>query len=339
MADKAATMRDVAQLAGVSIQTVSYVVNGKGVISPKTRERVQDAIDRLNYRRDPIARSMRTKQTRLIGLLVLDITNPVLSVIASAVEATAFEHDYKVILQNIGMEAAREKEYLVESAGSLIDGLIIVNSVDRESTLEFLEAQQITAVLIDCLSSTTIPSVAVDNVQAAYIATRHAIELGHQRIAHIAGSSSLLIAQQRQQGYLQALADHNLAYERIIVSKNERWDYQAGYDTMVELLQDRTLPTAVFAASDQMAIGAYQAIAQAGLKVPEDFSVIGFDDMEAAQFAVPALTTIRQPFTEIALSAVSLLLQLISGDKPETTQIILSPELVVRHSTRRLHDR
>jgi DNA-binding LacI/PurR family transcriptional regulator len=313
-------MRDVALLAGVSIQTVSYVVNGKGVISPETRKRVQHAIERLNYRRDPIARSMRTRQTRLIGLLVLDITNPVLSVIASAVEATAFEHDYKVILQNTGMEAAREKEYLMESAGSLIDGLIIVNSVDRESTLEFLEAQQITAVLIDCLSSTTIPSVAVDNVKSAYIATNHAIELGHQRIAHITGSSSLLMARQRQQGYLEALADHNLAYERIIVSGNERWDYQAGYDSMAELLQDQPLPTAIFAASDQMAIGAYQGIAQAGLKVPDDF------------------TTVRQPFTEIASNAVSLLLQLISGEKPEQTQLILPPELVVRQSTRRVYD-
>jgi DNA-binding LacI/PurR family transcriptional regulator len=146
------------------------------------------------------------------------------------------------------------------------------------------------------------------------------------------------MARQRQQGYLEALADHNLAYEHIIVSGNERWDYQAGYDSMAELLQDQPLPTAIFAASDQMAIGAYQGIAQAGLKVPDDFSVIGFDDMEAARFAVPALTTVRQPFTEIASNAVSLLLQLISGEKPEQTQLILPPELVVRQSTRRVYD-
>jgi DNA-binding LacI/PurR family transcriptional regulator len=336
VAGKAPTMRDVAQLAGVSIQTVSYVVNGKDVISATTRARVIEAIEQLNYRRDPIARSMRTKQTRLIGLLVLDITNPVLSVIASAVEAATFDQGYKVILQNVGMDASREKEYLIESAGSLIDGLIIVNSVDRQATLEFLETEQVTAVLIDCLSSTTVPSVAVDNVKAAHIATSHTIALGHRRIAHITGTLSLLMGQQRQQGYLQALADHNLAYERIVVSKSERWDYQAGYDAMNELLRDHSPPTAVFAASDQMAIGAYQAIAKAGLRVPEDISVIGFDDMELAQFAVPALTTIRQPFTEIAANAISLLLQLIAAEKPERTQLILPPKLIIRQSTAEL---
>jgi DNA-binding LacI/PurR family transcriptional regulator len=173
----------------------------------------------------------------------------------------------------------------------------------------------------------------VDNVRAAQMATQHMIELGHQRIAHIAGSSTLLIAQQRQQGYKQALVDYGLPYQKVLIAKNSRWDYQSGYELMRELLASRPRPTAVFAASDQMAIGAYRAIAEAGLRVPHDLSVIGFDDIEAAKFTLPALTTIRQPFTEIASKAISLLLELIAGEEPETTQIILSPELIIRQST------
>jgi DNA-binding LacI/PurR family transcriptional regulator len=336
VASKTPTMREVAELAGVSVQTVSCVVNSTGSISSETRERVWNVIEQLNYKRDPIARSMRTKQTGLIGLLILDITNPVLSIIASAVEAAAFAEDYTVILYNVGEDMRRQQEYLAAAAEGLIDGLIIVNAINHAETLAFLESENITAVLIDCIATTHIPSVAVDNVRAAYIATEHAIELGHQRIAHIAGSSTLLIAQQRQQGYEQALSDHGLTYRNVVVSKRERWNYLAGYETMQEILNRDPLPTAVFAASDEMAIGAYRAIAEAGRTVPHDFSIIGFDDTDVASFVVPSLTTIRQPYDEIASKAVSLLLKLVAGKTPAATQIILSPELIIRQSTARV---
>ncbi|RPJ28038.1 MAG: LacI family transcriptional regulator, partial [Planctomycetaceae bacterium] len=176
MVSKTPTMRDVAELAGVSVQTVSCVVNYTGAISAETRQRVWDVIERVNYRRDPIARSMRTKQTGLIGLLVLDITNPVLSVIASAVEAAAFATNYKIVLYNVGEDMTRQWEYLTASAEGLIDGLILVNAINHSETLAFLEKQNITAVLIDCVATAHMPSVAVDNVTAAYMATEHLIE-------------------------------------------------------------------------------------------------------------------------------------------------------------------
>jgi DNA-binding LacI/PurR family transcriptional regulator len=230
-------------------------------------------------------------------------------------------------------------EYLSAAAEGLIDGLIIVNAINHAETLAFLEKETVTAVLIDCVATTHIPSVAMDNVKAAYWAAEHAIQLGHQRIAHIAASCTLLIAQQRVWGYEQALSDHSLAYRKVVVSKGERWDYLAGYETMQELLDSDPLPTAVFAASDEMAIGAYRAIAEAGLRVPDDFSIIGFDDIDVAAFVVPALTTIRQPYLEIASKAVSLLLKVIAGRTPRTTQIVLPPELVIRQSTARCHER
>jgi len=333
MAAKTPTMRDVAELAGVSVQTVSCVVNSTGSISPATRRRVLKAIDQLNYRRDPIARSMRTRQTGLIGLLVLDITNPVHSTIASAVESAAYTQGYKVVLYNVSENAERERESLEASAEGLVDGLIIVNSVDRDYTLQFLPKNNLTAVLIDCLANAEIPSVRVDNVKAAYTATCHLTELGHCRIAHLAGSVTQWIARHRIEGYRQALAEHHLSYQQVMVSPLGRWDYQAGYSLTCDLLQQDPLPTAIFAASDQMAIGAYRAIAEAGLRVPDDLSVVGFDDIEAAAFVVPPLTTIRQPFDEIAANAVSLLMELIGNRQVEETQLVLPPEMIIRGST------
>lgn len=332
VASKTPTMRDVAELAGVSAQTVSCVVNNTGAISAETRARVWNAIEQLHYRRDPIARSMRTGQTGLIGLLVLNITNPVLSALASAVEAAALAAGSRVVLYNVGEDMGRQREYLGMSADGLIDGLIIVNAIDHAETLTFLEKERVDAVLIDCLANTRIPSVAVDNVRAAYLATEHAIKHGHRRIAHIAGSSTLVIARQRQQGYAQALADYGLSYQKVVVSRGERWNYQAGYEAMQDLLRSGPVPTAVFAASDEMAIGAYRALAEAGLSVPADLSVIGFDDIDVAAFVVPALTTIRQPYVEIATQAVSLLFKRIAGQLAEPTQIILPPELIIRQS-------
>ncbi len=337
MATKAPTMRDVAQLAGVSVQTVSCVINGTGSISEKTRNQVLTAIRQLDYRRDPIARSMRTGQTCLIGLLVLDITNPVLSVIASAVEAAAYAASYNVILRNIGEDARREQAYLEAAANRLVDGLVMVNAVDRARTFAFLEENRIPTVLIDYLATPRIPSVSMDNFQGAYLATQHLIELGHRRIAHVCGDTTLVeLARQRELGYLRALSDHGLTYRLIEAPSSQRWDYQAGYDAMREILRREPLPTAVFTASDQMAIGAYRALAETGLRVPEDMSVVGFDDIDAAAFALPPLTTIRQPFVEMASQAIALLLQILNGPQPDSTQILLPPELIIRASTARI---
>jgi LacI family transcriptional regulator len=339
MADRTPTMRDVAERAGVSIQTVSCVVNEKGNISPRTRKRVLKAIAELHYRPHHIARSMRTRQTGLLGMLILDITNPVHSVIASAVESAAYARGYKVVLYNVSENAEREQECLEASAEGLVDGLILVNTVDREHTFAFLAESRLHAVLIDCLASRTIPVVSVDNFQAAYVATQHAIALGHRRIAHLAGSDRQWIGQQRIQGYQQAVADSQLPYQRVFVSNTGQWDYRAGYLTMSQVLSEPERPTAIFAASDLMAIGAYRAIAEAGLRVPHDISVIGFDDIEAAAYAVPPLTTIRQPFREIAESAVSLVVDLITGQEMDDVQRTLAAELVIRESTREVdHD-
>jgi DNA-binding LacI/PurR family transcriptional regulator len=335
---KPPNMRDVAKLAGVSVQTVSHVVNETGSISIPTREKVARIIERLDYRPNLIARSMRTQETGLIGVLVLDIKSPVLSFIASEVEGLAYARGHKVLLYDARHDALLLREHLAQFAAQLVDGLIVVNAIDRGSTLPWLEASAIPTVLVDCLPTRMLASVTMDNVRGAYLATEHLIELGHERIAHIAGDRSLEVARQRRLGYRRALEAHGLkASERTVFPASDRWDYRSGYVAMQELLARSPVPSAVFIAADQMAIGAYRALAETGRRVPDDVSIVGFDDIDAASYALPPLTTIRQPLAEIAARAFGLLSELLTGDvDPASIQVTLQPELVMRGSTRRI---
>ena len=333
MPRETATMRDVAEHAGVSVQTVSYVVNQTGSISDETRDRVLRSIEALNYRRNPIARSMRTRKTGLIALVVMDITNPVLSKIASSIESAAYERGYNVLLYNTGLNASRESVYLNEIGDRRADGVIIINAIDRQNAAD-LKAEHVPAVLIDCPSPTSpIPTVSVDNFQGAYAATQYLVDLGHRRIAHIAGAAGLEIARQREAAYLSALDDAGLHYRNVISAQNIQWGYESGYNAMRELLDADARPTAVFAASDELAIGAYRAIAESGLRIPQDISVVGFDNIEASAYTTPPLTTVHQPFADLGIEALTLLLEMLYKDNSEVSSVLLPAQLVIREST------
>lgn len=327
------TMRDVAQRAGVSVQTVSHVLNQTGSISDETRSRVLHSIEELNYRRNPIARSMRTQKTRMLALVVMDITNPVLATIASTIEAAAYGQNYNVLLYNTGLDAAREHICLHEIGDRRVDGALIVNAIDRQNAAH-LKQEGVPTVLIDCVTpSSTLPTVSVDNVQSAYLATRHLISLGHKRIAHIAGARQLEIARQREMGYLKALDAEWIPYRSVISAQSIQWGYQSGYLAMKRLLEDSPHPTALFAASDELAMGAYRALAEHGLLVPHDISIVGFDDIEASAYVTPPLTTVHQPFSELGRQAFSLLLMMLDGDQLDPPDVLLPAELVIRAST------
>jgi LacI family repressor for deo operon, udp, cdd, tsx, nupC, and nupG len=333
MRQQSTTMRDVAQHAGVSVQTVSHVVNGTGNISDETRQRVLRTIEELNYRRNPIARSMRTRQTRMIALIILNISNPVLSLIASTIEAAAYAQGYHVLLYNTGLDMARERDYLNEIGDRRADGVIIVNTMDRASTARLVE-QNVPAVLIDCAQpNSPLPTVSVDNLQAAYAATEHLLTLGHRRIAHISGTPGVEIAHQREMAYLQAMEAHGMAYRRVVPSGSIQWGFRNGYNAMNELLRDAEPPTAVFAASDELAIGAYRALAEAGMRVPHDISIMGFDNIEASAYTTPPLTTVNQPFLQLGQEAFSLLMRMLDGEQANPSNVLLPAEIVIREST------
>ncbi len=328
------TMKDVARIAGVSIQTVSAIINHKPGITQPTRDRVLAAIEQLGYHPYSVARSLRTRQTHSIALVVSDIANPFYATIASAIEEFAHNAGYSVMLHNTHNDISRETAYIQTISQRWIDGAIIVSTRNEVVGLDVLSSARIPVVAINHTPGTYDgPSVTTNNICAGRIAAEHLVGLGHHHISHIGGPIRLYLSHEREMGFFEVLRENGL--QPIICPNNAgEWDCESGYRSMSQLLEcSQIRPTAVFAANDRMAIGAIRAIDQAGLRVPQDISVIGMDDIEYSAYISPPLTTVGQPIVKMALTAVDLLIKLLSGENPEKTRIVLNPELIVRGST------
>jgi len=326
-------MKDVAKQVGVSVQTVSAVVNNKPGITEETQERVYAAIEELGYRPFSIARSMRTRRTRTIALVVSDIANPSFATMASAAEDYAHAHGYNLILYNTHDDIVRETGYIKTAVDRWVDGMIFVSAEDKMTSLNALEAAGIPTVAIDRIpKGYDGPSVTLDNVKSGRIAAEHLLDLGHTCIAHINGPLRLRLARERLAGFQQAIKARGLSPGHC-VSGEGNWECMAGYKAMQKIMASDRHPTAIFAANDRMAIGAMQVIYEAGLRVPDDISVVGLDDIELAAFQNPSLTTVRQSFAELATLAVRLLLGILEGREPDRTQIVIEPAIIVRQST------
>lgn len=331
---KPPTMKAVANLAGVSIQTVSAVVNAKPGITPETRARVQDTIHALGYRPYSVARSLRTGQTHTLALIVPDIANPAFSTLASAIEDYAHSSGYSVILYNTHDDTGREASYVQAITQRWIDGVLFVSTGDHTAGLEALSLAGIPTVAIDRVPEAYHGAwAALDNARAGQMAAEHLLELGHTRLVHIGGPGGLQLARERELGFRQAAAGRGITTLASISA--DSWACESGFKVMQAILSGGRRPTAVFAASDRMAIGAMLAVHEAGLKVPGDISIVGLDDIEVAAFQNPPLTTIRQSFARLGTVSVELLLATLHGREPEQKQLRLEPALVVRFSTGR----
>lgn len=329
------TMKDVARLAGVSIQTVSVVVNGKREISPETRERVLAAIKQLGYQPYNVARSLRTGSTCTIALVVSDITNPFFASMAYTVEDYAHASGYNLILYNTHSDLDRERKYIEIATQRGVDGLLFVATKDQTPGLETLKTAGIPVVVIDRIPDNYDgPSVILDNVKTGRLVAEHFLDLGHTHFAHISGPLDLLLSRERMAGFQETIAAHGLE-PGPSVPGDDNWSCASGYRAMRTLLENTPRPTAVFAANDRMAIGAMRAIVEAGLRIPEDISVAGVDDIEFAAFQSPPLTTVRQNLVSVATCGITLLLDILQGKEPLETRIVFEPELVIRDSTSR----
>jgi len=332
-----ATIKDVAQLAQVSTTTVSHVVNNTRAVNPATRARVLGAMSTLGYQPNILARSLRKGVTKTIGLIVPDASNPFFAEVARKIEDLGFKQGYSVILCNSDNDPIKQTSYINTLLAKRVDGVIFISSDSAPSDLSRLVDNHIPLVVADRDVSLEFADVVLlDNERAGYEATRHLLELGHRNIACITGPYDLSPSMQRMEGFKRCLSEFGIQFQPQLIQTGD-FSIQSGKVATLRLLSAGPKPTAIFALNDMMAIGAMSAVNQAGLSIPGDMSLIGFDNIELAGMVTPSLTTVAQPIPEIARQATSLLIERLAGTRNGSNQkVILSAELLLRDSTARL---
>jgi LacI family transcriptional regulator len=328
------TIRDVAKRARVAPTTVSRVINHSGYVSDATRARVEAAIDDLGYVPNRLARSLRLKRTNTLALVVTDITNPFWPAVARGVEDTAHEADFDVILCNTDESEAKQERYLDVLVQKRVDGILLVPACTSAALGEWIESQTIPVVLLDRrVDCVQVDTVRGDSERGAYELVQHLISLGHERIAVLSGPEDVSTAVDRVTGYRRALAEAGLE-ERAGWVQWGQFSQASGYEATRRLLAISPRPSALFAANNFLAIGALRALRDAGLGVPEEMSVVSFDDLTSELVIEPFLTVANQPAYEMGQRAAELLLDRLSGDGPNGYQeVVLPVKLTVRRSS------
>jgi LacI family transcriptional regulator len=332
-------IKDVARQAGVSVGTVSNVINRPDMVSEDTRTRVLEVIERLGYVRSESARQLRAGRSRIIALLVLDMANPFFVEVASGAERAAREAGLGVMLCNSAESPAEEADYLGLFAEQRVRGVLVTPADTTGRNLESFSRHGIPYVFADRdVPSSQACSVSVDDIAGGGLAADHLIEQGHEHIVYVSGPMHLTQCQDRRTGALDALTAAGLPPEALSHIETERLDVASGRDAGARLLGMTDRPTAVFCANDLLALGVLQALYAAGVRVPEEVALVGYDDIEFAAAAAVPLTSVRQPAYRLGRAAADLLIE-ETGDHAaahEHQRIVLQPELVVRGSTRRV---
>ena len=327
------TIRQVAERAGVSPTTVSHVINQTRFVSAETQRRVQEAMAELGYRPNILARSLRRGETHIIGLILPDSSNPFFAEIGRKIEEAAFQENYNVILCNTEGDIEKERRYVDVLGKKQVDGIIFVGTGDQADSLQNLFEQDIPVVLVDRdLPNLEVDAVLTDNLQGGQLATSLLIQLSHQRIGCITGPSHINPSAQRVTGYRAALEAAGRPVDENLIKRGD-FHPQSGFSNALCLMQLPDPPTALFVCNDLMAIGALSAAVEVGFKVPEDLSVVGFDDIELACYTIPPLTTIAQPKNMIGQRAVDLLISRIADKSSPVERVMLPTELIVRQSS------
>ncbi|MBP7964122.1 MAG: LacI family DNA-binding transcriptional regulator [Caldilineaceae bacterium] len=326
------TMSDVAAQAGVSVTTVSHVINSTRPVSADLRERVVVAMAALNYQPNRLARSLRQGRTHTIGMIVPDNANPYFAEVARGIEETAYQNDYSLILCNSAGDLDRERFYINVLLEKQVDGIILVAAGSSTSNIANIALPPMVVVDRD-LPNIHADAVLTENAQGGQLATEHLLALGHRRIACITGASDVTPTAERATGYRQALVAAGVEVDENLVVKGD-FHYASGYAAAKGLLTGPNPPTAIFACNDLMAVGAISAGIELGLRIPADLSIVGFDDVQLASFTNPPLTTVAQPKREMGTLAVSLLLERMADPDIPPRRRWLGTGLVVRGSTK-----
>lgn len=338
----ATTLWDVARAAGVSAATVSRALEKPDSVAAETRRRVMEAVASCGYTPNIQARNLRKMETRLVTVLIADVTNPFFNEIVRGVEQVARAQGYSVLLADSENDPGQEAAYGNLLAARRTDGMILLNgrlpiglAADPPKSGAGRAAKP-PPIVVACeyLTNRDLPTVQIDNVEAARKATDHLIEQGHRRIGFIAGPMLNVLSRDRLQGYRDALLDSGLPFDEALVAPGD-FSILSGIAATRRLMQGAEAPSAIFASNDEMAFGAIRAARDAGLKVPQDLSVIGFDDIRFSAYVDPPLTTIRQPGLEIGRTAMTMLLAILRDAKLPQRRVVLPTELVARASVRR----
>jgi len=334
------TISDVAKRAGVSAMTVSRVVNGTGYTSAQARARVEAAIEELGYVPNALARQLRFKRTKTIALVVSDISNPFFTTIARGVEDVAVDHGFSVMYCNTDESETEEEQYLLMLVERQIDGVLLVPSRSSGESFRLLGAHHIPVVVLDRrVSVPSVDSVRCDSEAGAYALARHLIELGHRDIAVLTGRRTISTSVDRVAGCRRALAeagldlpDERVRYGGYMFGKSNQAD---GHRMALDVLDaPAPPPTALFCANNFIAFGAIRALRERGLRVPEDVSVVAFDDLPEEWVSEPFLTCAAQPAYDIGHRAAALLLGEVRGDhEPRGESVVLPYELIIRRSS------
>lgn len=332
----AATIKDVARLAGVSISTASIALSGKGPVSPETRRRVLAAAEKLRYRPNALARSLATSQSQTIGLVLPDLRDPYFHEVASGVEGVAWENGYTLLLADTNRSDTKEQAVIEAFRSHRVEGIIVAGS-GRETDLgSWTEPNQNLPMVVLGRHHALVPSVRVDNVAAGRLATEYMLHAGRQRLSYIGGPLELTTSLDRSSGFQEAirLAGLSLDFSYMIEADFTPEGAREAMSQLLDSLNERgvPLPDGVVAANDQMAIGVLQSLRSRGLEVPQQVGVIGIGDIPTATYVDPPLTSVALPTREMGQEAMRLLLRLIQGEAAPQQPVTLPVKLVRRGS-------
>jgi len=331
-----ANMKDIAKMAGVSVVTVSRVVNNSANVGDETRKKVQKAIKELNYKPSRVAKRLRSTVAsgNLLGVLIPDIQNPFYIDVLNGIEEIAYKNNYALIMCNFNQDEEKQAKYIDMLMAEAVDGMIVapVNAED-EKIINVIES----GLPIVCVDrglkdvDVDVDVVLVDNKRGAFLAVEHIIKSGYKRIAYISGKPAIPSSKQREEGYISALNKYGIKIDKSIIKYGDS-SHKSGVTLSNELLNSINPPDAIFTGNNLITLGALETIHKMGLKIPEEIAIVGFDDMYWSNSLNPPLTAVRQPAHEIGKRAIELLIQRIEDPNKSTVQMILNADLIQRKS-------
>ena len=331
------TIKDIAKICKVSTTTVSRVINNKTEnVSEETRERIIKVMKELNYQPNFLARSMVTRKTDTIAIIIPDICNPFFADLARGVEDTCIANGYHLFLCNTDMDSKKEEEYIRLLRERFVDGMVVSTQNNEENNKIFAKMvkDQYPFVFVERYSDklSEVPGVFANNVQGAYEITKYLISFGHKEIAFLSGPLVTSNARFRLEGYKKAMTESDLPINNDLI-RNGDYKTTSGYEQTKYLLEKGLKFSALFASNDLMAFGAYQAVKEFGLKIPQDVSIVGFDNINMPGVLEPRITSMEIPSYKMGVKATEILLDIINGQKPEKDKVYYRLKLIDKGST------